>query len=177
MIEISNFALASLLPRPLLPIAWLEERENWISKTQSEMVSCGGDEDLHFKQIGTHHSPELLLESDIPSLVWVHYILTFSIGNMLPEPSLPTTCSSALFAEQKISFYNKFLYPSLLLSWTEGKRARNIISFSVKRNLYLWKWPGLTTVNFDRQYWGPPIVPNLSPETSRDLQRPRDKII
>ena len=108
MIEISNFALASLLPRPLLPIAWLEERENWISKTQSEMVSCGGDEDLHFKQIGTHHSPELLLESDIPSLVWVHYILTFSIGNMLPEPSLPTTCSSALFAEQKICFYNKF---------------------------------------------------------------------
>ena len=93
-----------------LPCLW--ERENWISKTQS------GVRDVEVwrrwcSPLQTDcHSAELL-ESDIPSVVWVHYILTFSIGNMLPHPSLPITLCSVCWGKNQ--FYDQHFPLTLTL--------------------------------------------------------------
>ena len=150
----------------------LWERENWISKAQpaqSEMLSCGGDEELSLSTSNrlaltvTRAAGERYSLSCLLSLVWVDYILTFSIGNMLPHPSLQPTCCSVC----SVCSFIINIYPSLVSQpVSEGKRQEILFHFSLKRNLYL-KWPDLTTVGFDREYWGRPMVPNLPPETGR----------
>ena len=81
----------------------------------SEMLSCGGDEDLHLKQIATHQSsPEL--ESDIPSLVLQFSSLHFDVFyRQYVTTSIATT--NLLLCLLSLQFYNQHLsLPPLLAS-------------------------------------------------------------
>ena len=138
--KISNFALS---PVHVLcykgKINYLWERENWISKTQSELLSCGGDEELHFKQIAT---PQSWWKVIFP--LWSEFITFWRFLSAICYHINRFFKPSALFAETKSVLIHISLSclalelqtkPPIQSRWR--KKTGNMISFPVKRNLYL----------------------------------------